>query len=190
MSAFDSRPVFANTRPSRRLSTIEKPMIRKAVPDDLEALLPLVAAYHDFEDVGSSADGRRRAVAPLLNDPSLGAVWCIEGPQGLVGYLALCFGYSIEFGGRDAFVDEFFILPEARGQGLGGRLLEEVKAAAAGEGILALHLEVERRNEAAQRIYARHGFQSRAPRFDVAPPGRVTLTAVVPSTVSRPDLFG
>jgi len=87
--------------------------------------------------------------------------------KALAGDLALCFGYSIEFGGRAAFVDEFFILPEARGRGLGGRLLEEVKAAAAAEGILALHLDVARQNEAAQRIYTRHGFQSRALRFGV-----------------------
>ena len=135
---------------------------RKALPDDLEALLPLVAAYHDFDEVDSKPEVRHRAVETLLNDPSLGTVWCLEGPQGLVGYLAVCLGYSIEFGGRDGFVDEFFLLPEARGRGLGGRMLEEVKAAAAADGILALHLEVERRNEGAQRIYARHGFQSRS----------------------------
>ena len=135
--------------------------LRRCGPAGLDDLLPLVAAYHGFEGIRSSAEDRREAVGRLLGDPALGAIWRIEQSGALIGYIALCFGYSIEFGGRDAFIDEFFLVPDARGQGIGGRVLEAVKAEAAADGILALHLEVAEENAAAQRLYAAHGFRLR-----------------------------
>lgn len=135
--------------------------IERAGPDDLEALLPLVAAYHAFERVDASDAQRRRAIGTLLSDPSLGFVLRVEQTGRVVGYLAVCFGYSIEFGGRDAFVDELFLEPAARGRGIGALALERATRLARDEGALALHLEVERGNEAAQRTYERHGFSAR-----------------------------
>ncbi len=135
--------------------------LRLAQPQDINDLLPLVAAYHAFEGLNTTAPARREAVARLLGDSSLGAIWCLERADGLIGYLAICYGFSIEFGGRDGFVDEFFVAPDARGRGLGGHCLETVKARAAADGIKALHLEVDRGNDPARRLYARHGFAAR-----------------------------
>ncbi len=33
------------------------------------------------------------------------------------GYAALTFGFSLEVGGRDAFIDELFLIEAARGKG-------------------------------------------------------------------------
>ena len=73
----------------------------------------------------------------------------------------LCFGYTIEFVGRDAFIDEFFIQEEARGLGIGRQVLAFAKQEAAKLGIVALHLEVARTNEKAKRLYAKAGFDAR-----------------------------
>lgn len=135
--------------------------IRQADPNDLHALLPLVAAYHAFEKVTLSERERHRAVADLLADPSLGFVLRLDAEGQLVGYAAVCFGYSIEFGGRDAFLDELYVVAEARGHGLGDRLLAEGKARAKASGVRALHLEVDPENAAARRLYTRHGFELR-----------------------------
>jgi diamine N-acetyltransferase len=67
-------------------------------------------------------------------------------------------GYSIEFGGRDAFLDELFVSADSRGRGLGTRALEVAAEACREAGIVALHLEVDHANTAAQRLYRRHGF--------------------------------
>ena len=50
------------------------------------------------------------------------------------------------------------VAPEYRGQGIGSRLLEEVRrrAETAGCACIALHTEIS--NDAAQRLYARHGY--------------------------------
>jgi GNAT superfamily N-acetyltransferase len=128
----------------------------------LDVLLPLVRGYHEFEHVSMSDADRAAAIAPLLEPGSpLGCIWLIRAGGEAVGYVALCFGYSIEFRGRDSFVDEFFLVESARGRGLGSRVLEQVKAEARALGIAALHLEVARDNARARQLYEKWGFGAR-----------------------------
>jgi GNAT superfamily N-acetyltransferase len=136
--------------------------IRIATLDDADTLLPFVRAYHEFEGITSTSAERAEAVAPLLPEgTAVGRVWLIETKGEAIGYIALCFGYSIEFGGRDAFVDEFYIAEEARGRGIGSAVLEAVKLEAVNFGVRVLHLEVDRGNHAAKRLYSSAGFASR-----------------------------
>lgn len=130
-------------------------------PDQAEALLPLVREYHAFEGIDMPESVRRRTLERLLDDPRLGAVWAVVEQGQWVGYAALTFGYSIEFRGRDAFIDEIFIREDHRGRGIGTRVLELVKGHAARLGAGALHLEADRNNRPARKAYARAGFQPR-----------------------------
>lgn len=123
--------------------------------------MPFVRAYHDFEGIRSTELERIHSVTPLLSDASLGRIWLILERGQAVGYIAVCFGYTIEFGGRDAFVDEFFIAQAARSQGLGGRALEAVKGEVARLGVRVIHLEVARTNNGAKQFYSKAGFKSR-----------------------------
>ncbi len=132
-----------------------------AGPRQLEELLPLVAAYHAFEEVESSSEQRRSSVANLLQDKSLGALWLIRKLDKLIGYVAVCYSYSIEFGGRDAFIDEFYIEAAERGRGIGSKVLAEVAALLHARGIVALHLEVDGTNDRAKSAYEKAGFSSR-----------------------------
>jgi ribosomal protein S18 acetylase RimI-like enzyme len=140
---------------------MDEVLIRPAGVQDVEVLLPLVAAYHSFEKVTLTEPERRRALADLLADPALGFVLRLDVGGMAAGYAAVCFGYSIEFGGRDAFLDELYLVPEVRHRGLGARLLAEAKACAAGCGVRALHLEVDADNAVAQVLYGRNGFELR-----------------------------
>ncbi len=133
-------------------------VIKRCGPNEVDLLLPLVIAYHVFEQIEMENGERRRSLAALLSDPLLGEVWCALRTDWPIGYVAVCFGYSMEFCGRDAFVDELFVLPEERGKGIGGRLLKHVKARMAAAGTVAIHLEVARQNIRAKHVYAQHGF--------------------------------
>ena len=138
------------------------PIFEIAEEGHLAVLLPLVRGYHAFEQVPMSDDDRVAALAPLLQPESpFGRIWLIRWRGEVAGYVALCFGYSIEFGGRDAFVDELFIVEGARGKGLGGKVLDSMMREAAGLGIVALHLEVGRNNHRARKFYEKHGFRAR-----------------------------
>lgn len=132
-----------------------------ATEDTFAQLLPLVRAYHEFESVELDDGTRERVLRPLLGESSLGRIWLVSTAGQIVGYVALCFGYSIEFGGRDAFVDELFITEAHRGKGIGRAVLSHVESEAAALGIRALHLEVARTNSRARRLYAATGFRAR-----------------------------
>ncbi|HEX4871448.1 MAG TPA: GNAT family N-acetyltransferase [Nevskiaceae bacterium] len=137
--------------------------LRLAQAADLPRLAAYVAAFHALE--GLPAGGPSLAVLqPLLGESPHGRLWLIELDEAPAGYLAITFGYSIEFGGRDAFIDELFLLPEHRGRGLGRAVLEQLRRAAAALGLRALHLEVARGNERAQRLYHEAGYRPR-PQF-------------------------
>ena len=71
----------------------------------------------------------------------------------------LTLGFSLEFHGRDAFVDEIYIRTTHRGKGIGGRALEFVEAACRPLGVRAIHLEVERNNAQAHTMYHKIGFE-------------------------------
>lgn len=78
-------------------------VIKRCGPNEVDLLLSLVIAYHVFEQIEMENGERRRSLAALLSDPLLGEVWCALRADWPIGYVAVCFGYSIEFCGRDAF---------------------------------------------------------------------------------------
>ena len=135
--------------------------LQPAGPADLERLLPMVRAAHDHEDVQQSESLRRQAVAGLLGEGAPGRIWLLQLDGETIGYAAVCFGYSIEFGGRDGFIDELFILAPYRGRGPGRDAMAQLLQQARDLGVRALHLEVARDNELAQRLYRTAGFTLR-----------------------------
>ena len=135
--------------------------LRLASIDDIQQLLPLIRDFHTLEGIQISEEQRKKAVNDLLSDLSLGGVWLILADTTVAGYVALTFGYSIEFGGKDAFIDELYIRPELQGQGLGKQTLIKIQQAAKAQNIQAVHLEVARHNTKAQKIYARANFLPR-----------------------------
>ena len=91
----------------------------------------------------------------------MGSVWAVVSEGEWIGYAAMTYGYSIEFGGRDAFIDELFIREKHRGRGIGTAVLAQLEAHAREAGICALHLEVDRHNPIARALYGKLGFKVR-----------------------------
>ena len=73
----------------------------------------------------------------------------------------ISFGWSIEFGGMDGFVDELYVRPGVRGRGVASEVLISLPRALADAGLKALHLEVDTDNADARRLYKRAGFSMR-----------------------------
>lgn len=132
--------------------------LRPATAADLEAVLALHCAFFTEDGYTVREDESRANLARLLGDPTLGRLWVMDGGGEVVGYLLLAFGFSLEFRGRDAFVDELYVAPGHRGRGLGTRALELAAETCRELGVRALHLEVERYKEGAQALYRRMGF--------------------------------
>jgi ribosomal protein S18 acetylase RimI-like enzyme len=101
------------------------------------------------------------AMQRLLSDASLGRVWLIQATDRSVGYAALTFVHSIEFGGRCGFIDELYVAAEFRERGIGRSALKLVVDAVAAEGVRVLLLEVSPENERASGLYRSVGFSER-----------------------------
>jgi diamine N-acetyltransferase len=98
------------------------------------------------------------ALETLFDHPEHGRVWLAIDAGTVVGYAVLTFSYSLEFHGRDAFVDELYLCATHRGRGLGAEALALLEAACHEQGVRALHLEVADANVPAQSLYRRQGF--------------------------------
>lgn len=129
--------------------------IRRAGPDDLDALVTLHRAFCDLDRHPFDADRARTAFAPLLVDDRLGVVWIVDDPP---AYAVLTWGWSIEAGGAEAVLDEVFT--SERGVGVGSLLIEHVVADGGRRGLARIFLETESHNDRVRRLYERHGFRT------------------------------
>lgn len=134
---------------------------REATPADKPELLALMADYYAFDGHHFDPDTSAAVLDEFLADQRLGRAWLIEVDGDVAGYMALCIGYSLEFGGRDAFVDEIYLHERFRGRGIGRAALQHMMAEARRLGIKALHLEVDQDNRPARKLYQALGFESR-----------------------------
>ncbi len=132
-----------------------------AAEDDLDRLLPLVAAFHAFAGIAQDGAARREALLPLLQGSPHGAIWLIGLRRAPVGYIAVSFGWSIGMGGMAGFIDEFFIRENVRGRGMGTEVLIALLPQLARAGLRAVHLEARTEDARAARLYERRGFRRR-----------------------------
>ena len=136
----------------------DEPQLRLAMESDADSLLEFMQAYYAFDGHGFDREKARIALTALLRDAHLGLAWLILASNVPVGYVVLCFGYSLEWLGRDAFVDEFYLREEYRGRGWGRQAMAFLEEAARLEGIRTLHLEVVQENTSALQLYRKLGF--------------------------------
>ncbi|HKN75235.1 MAG TPA: GNAT family N-acetyltransferase [Candidatus Acidoferrum sp.] len=100
----------------------------------------------------------RDALRKFLATPDLGQAWVFFEDETPVGYIVLTFGYSFEYHGRDSFIDELYIEPQFRRQGIGRRAMQFVEERACELGVNAIHLEVDQGNDPAAELYRRAGY--------------------------------
>ncbi len=141
-----------------------QPTIQLATSTDLEILLFFSRQLNEDDpavtgDVHFDEQAVRQALQKFLADPAWGRVWLIFDNDKPVGYVMVTLGYSLEYHGQDAFIDELFIKASHRGQGLGRTVMGFVENAARDLGANALHLEVERNNKVAHALYRSQGFK-------------------------------
>lgn len=165
----DYRTVIPGEAGHSQMSDLEAkhdaPAVSVANGNAVPALLSMTRAFYALEHISIDEQRSRKALTPLLGESDLGRVYLIALDDETIGYCVVCFGYSLEFGGRDAFIDEIFLEEAHRGKGYGKIVLEQVADEARALGVMALYLEVERNNAPAQKLYDRAGFEKREKYF-------------------------
>ena len=136
--------------------------IQTATADDLDVLLPMVEHYWKFEAIeGFDAARIRRLLTRVFDDASLGRAWIARVYNEPAGYLLAVYVFSLEHQGLTAEIDEFFVMPQHRGLGLGSQMLAAAEAQFRIEGCTNVSLQLGRSNEDARRFYRQNGFEDR-----------------------------
>lgn len=135
-----------------------EPSFRAADPSDADVLIEMMRDFNEHERIAFDEPAVRAVLAQLFANDSYGLARLILLDGEVAGYVIIVFGFSIEFRGRDAFIDELFVKDEFRGRGVGVAALRFAEGVCRERGVRALHLEVERENMGAQSLYRRAGF--------------------------------
>ena len=135
------------------------PVFDLATPNDLDALLLLMTRMQKDDPWSEPFDelSVKEKLLELLRNPCYGLIYLVRDSHAPIAYLVICFDFSLEYRGKGAWVDELFVEPGYRGQGIGTRLLELAESASREQGAQTLHLEVSHGNRAIE-LYRRRGF--------------------------------
>lgn len=131
---------------------------QQATLSELDELLGLIEQFYTHFSYPFEPISHRQLVADFLSQKHLGSMWFVNHQEQHVGYLALAYGFTFEFGGRDAFIDELFIAEGYRNLGLGSTALREIQQRAPSLGLKVLHLQTEKYNGRAKTLYESLGF--------------------------------
>ena len=78
----------------------------------------------------------------------------------LVGYAVIGWGWGIESGGKEALIDEVFVLKNHRNQGIGAKMLTEVMVQLGMHNTKAVFLETEAQSPNSRKLYQNLGFET------------------------------
>jgi GNAT superfamily N-acetyltransferase len=120
----------------------------------LEQLLPLIAAYQRFYEVEEIDEDRNRAffacfIAPSDDGLLLGAWLANE----LLGYACLYWHFTSLVPAETVLMNDLFVTPAARGQGIGRALIKASAIVARDRGAHHLEWATAPDNKTAQRLY-------------------------------------
>ena len=137
-------------------------MVREAGQADVPELVGLMGAFYAESGFVLDEEQARTGFEALLADDRLGRIWLIEpdaGADAAEGYIVISFVFAMEYGGVAAVVDDFYVRPEARGQGVGRAALAAARLACLDLGVRAMRVEVGVNNLVAQAVYRGAGFE-------------------------------
>jgi ribosomal-protein-alanine N-acetyltransferase len=120
-------------------------------PEDFDQLYAIEEVCFSPRDRFSSGYMRQLILQPNA------ATWIAEENERMCGF-ALA-EWAQEPSGIEAYIQTLEVMPQARGQGVGGELLRALERSARGAGAEAMWLHVEATNGAAIRLYAAHGYE-------------------------------
>lgn len=141
------------------------PSLEFTTMSDLEyksEILAMMGALYAEDEAASPVDESRFStnVVSLVSQPARGRIVLFKEGGSLCGYALLVPYWSNEFGGTLLFVDEMYVIPEARSRGIGRHLFKFLTDTRPFDAV-ALALEVSPQNAAARRLYESVGFRER-----------------------------
>ncbi len=126
---------------------------------DINEIVEMMEIFYQHEQLEFNPEKIRIILQDLLTNFNLGRVWLIRSGEENIGYLILTYSFSVEYGGRDALIDELYIKQNFRNKGIGTEALKFIENGCRTIGINAVHLQVKKFNSDAKRLYERIGYK-------------------------------
>jgi len=141
--------------------------IRVATEVDIDNLANLIAAFRDHlaQQLPHKTEILSSLRKLLIEDDVEFLVAC-TGSGVAVAYTQVRYYYSLWSTGFEAQIEDLFVLPVARGRGIGSRLVESVVCRAREHGCHLIVLNTNERNTEALRLYTKTGFVAERSRWE------------------------
>lgn len=133
---------------------------KRVTASEKALLLEMMAPFYEHEGITSSLPRATTALDQVFRDERLGKIWFLtqNGASNPIGYVVILNHYSLEYGGTTVIIDELYVEPKFRGQGLGDKIISFLEQELRTNGLKVLYLEVSHENQIAQKLYRKHGF--------------------------------
>jgi ribosomal protein S18 acetylase RimI-like enzyme len=156
--------------PPRQSDSID-PAIRRATPGDAEAVARLLQDFQEeFDEPSPGVDALGERYADLIRNRDMTVLLAGDGPDGFAQIRYRPWVYSAGPQAH-AYLEELYVVPSLRGQGIGRRLLEAALETAGNEGATHMELGTSEDDLAARSLYESAGFTNR----EGSPDGPVML---------------
>ena len=135
------------------------PAIRLATAEDAPVLARLLRDFDaEYEEEVPPVETLETRYAALLATGDVTALLAGEGPE---GFAQLRFRPSVYGEHLDAYLEELYVTPDRRGEGIGRALLEAALDLARQRGAARIDLGTSEDDEAARHLYESFGFTDR-----------------------------
>jgi GNAT superfamily N-acetyltransferase len=129
--------------------------IREARPGDETAIHGLIQALADYERAPLEVINTPQQLKIDLFDDKVCEAIVVENEEQIVGFALFYTSYST-WKGRCLYLEDFYVLPEFRRGGIGGKLFREVVEIAKARGVKRMDWQVLDWNDPAIQFYKKH----------------------------------
>jgi ribosomal protein S18 acetylase RimI-like enzyme len=130
--------------------------VRRAGVEDAEAVGRLLHDFNtEYDDYTPGPEAMGKRIGQLLESGDVTVLLAGDGPDGLA---VLRFRPSLWSESLDCYLEELYVVPARRGEGLGRALMEEAMETARAEGAGYMDLGTAETDTAARALYEKLGF--------------------------------
>lgn len=134
--------------------------VRTATQADIPGIVRLIQALAQHDGVPApDSHALREILQTLLHRDSTQYIVAVDDAGQVIGTMQLDFRLTTWEAATYAYIEDFFVEEQQRGQGVGSAMLHLAQQLSNHRGCVRMDLDVLKANLATRRFYERHGFE-------------------------------